>query len=274
MGAIFNPPPGWPVPYGFEPPPDWKPEPDWPPAPPNWPLWIGGNAPRRAGQARQESAGPSGQDATALGYQGHLYGYASQGNGFQALGDGLSDPNQRRPASRRSGGMKRLAVGLASAIAVIIILAIIGAAVGSTKHGERRTPYGKLGGHHGQVLFSTLHTGACLQYPVRGQMISLRPAYVTPASCLAPHNAQIFGHFRAREKGSYPGSTVLLREARRGCDRVTSRLVQSKITKQMRLVVLYPRQAMWVTRHRALSCAVISLGRKVRRSLLEAHTAG
>lgn len=48
MGRKFNPPPGWPVHYGFEPPPGWQPDPDWPPAPPGWPLWIGSDAPRAA----------------------------------------------------------------------------------------------------------------------------------------------------------------------------------------------------------------------------------
>jgi uncharacterized protein DUF4190 len=42
----FNPPPGWPVPYGFEPPADWEPDPGWPPAPPGWPLWIGADTAR------------------------------------------------------------------------------------------------------------------------------------------------------------------------------------------------------------------------------------
>ncbi len=41
MGLKFNPPPGWPVPYGFEPPPGWEPDPTWPLPPADWPLWMG-----------------------------------------------------------------------------------------------------------------------------------------------------------------------------------------------------------------------------------------
>lgn len=55
MGAKFNPPPGWPVPYGFEPPPGWQPEAAWPPAPADWPMWIGSDAPRAGGLTGQAS---------------------------------------------------------------------------------------------------------------------------------------------------------------------------------------------------------------------------
>jgi uncharacterized membrane protein len=40
MAAIFNPPPGWPVPAGWAPPPNWQPDPSWPPAPAGWPFWV------------------------------------------------------------------------------------------------------------------------------------------------------------------------------------------------------------------------------------------
>jgi hypothetical protein len=40
MAALFNPPPGWPVPAGWAPPPNWQPDPSWPPAPAGWPFWV------------------------------------------------------------------------------------------------------------------------------------------------------------------------------------------------------------------------------------------
>ena len=42
MAAIFNPPPGWPVPAGWTPPPNWQPDPSWPPAPAGWAFWVDG----------------------------------------------------------------------------------------------------------------------------------------------------------------------------------------------------------------------------------------
>ena len=40
MAALFNPPPGWPVPAGWTPPPNWQPDPSWPPALAGWPFWV------------------------------------------------------------------------------------------------------------------------------------------------------------------------------------------------------------------------------------------
>src|SRR6266704_1188506 len=62
VGLKCNPAPGWPLPYGFEPPPGWEPDPDWPPAPPDWPLWIGRDAPRATAPA-----GPPAGRASARG---------------------------------------------------------------------------------------------------------------------------------------------------------------------------------------------------------------
>ncbi|GAA2405846.1 hypothetical protein GCM10009856_13280 [Mycolicibacterium llatzerense] len=39
-GALFNPPPSWPVPRGWHPSPEWEPDPEWPPAPPGWQFWV------------------------------------------------------------------------------------------------------------------------------------------------------------------------------------------------------------------------------------------
>jgi uncharacterized membrane protein len=47
MAAIFNPPPGWPVPAGWAPPPNWQPDPSWPPAPAGWSFWVDGTVVRR-----------------------------------------------------------------------------------------------------------------------------------------------------------------------------------------------------------------------------------
>ena len=56
-GAVFNPPPGWPVPpAGWLPPPGWQPDPSWPQPPAGWSFWVAPAAPAPAdavgGEAR------------------------------------------------------------------------------------------------------------------------------------------------------------------------------------------------------------------------------
>src|SRR5258708_34364287 len=88
MAAKFNPPPGWPLPYGFEPPPGWGPDPSWPPPPPNWPLWMGKDAPRSGYQAdpldpystRNALEYPAGQRSHRQDIMAHDYSYWTQPN--------------------------------------------------------------------------------------------------------------------------------------------------------------------------------------------------
>jgi RsiW-degrading membrane proteinase PrsW (M82 family) len=59
-GAVFNPPPGWPVPpAGWQPPPGWQPDPSWPQPPAGWNFWLTQAAPGdvAGGEARLSLGG-------------------------------------------------------------------------------------------------------------------------------------------------------------------------------------------------------------------------
>jgi RsiW-degrading membrane proteinase PrsW (M82 family) len=58
--AVFNPPPGWPVPpAGWHPPPGWQPDPSWPQPPAGWDFWLTQAAPGdvAGGEARLSLGG-------------------------------------------------------------------------------------------------------------------------------------------------------------------------------------------------------------------------
>ena len=104
MAMQLNPPPGWPpAPAGWTPPPGWQPDPTWPPPPPGWQLWMDTHAP---------TGGNDGED------------------GEQASRE---EGHPRPPLHPR----KRIVTVIAgSVLAVIAVLAIIGAITGADGSGS------------------------------------------------------------------------------------------------------------------------------------------
>jgi len=264
MAAKFNPPPGWPLPYGFEPPPGWEPDPTWPPPPPNWPLWMGKDAPRSGYQAdplgsystRNAGEYPAAQQAHTQGLRAAPdYGYWQQQTG----------------ASRRLGGSslpKRLGVLLISLITAFIVIGAINRSTGrgpniSQSHGK------------GQVIFFTLRTGACFQNPAHNALFHGVTIEVTAVPCRTAHNAQIFTQFRATGGATFPGGRVLAREAGQHCrSTLAARVRRSKIGPKTFVGYLYPDSTSWFTGRRTISCLVIDPVRDLTTSVLKRRATG
>lgn len=273
MGLKFNPPPGWPVPYGFDPPPGWQPDPTWPAPPPNWPLWMGSDAPRPGAQANSVGS--------------HIERYASQRGGAHAAAPAAPAPPQAHPAgyqaqpygfgpppasTGRGRGRRSLLQGLA-AVVVSILAAIIAI---NLSHGSAGS--GTSTSHsHGtaKVSILTLRPGACFQSPASHLLIHGRTVYVAAVRCTAAHNAQIFAQFRATGGAGFPGRKALVAQSAHDCRSViAAKLSKSKVTPKMLIIYLFPEQTSWFVGRRTIDCVVYDSAKELTTSVMKAGAAG
>ncbi len=307
MGLKFNPAPGWPLPYGFEPPPGWEPDPDWPPAPPDWPLWIGRDAPRAtapagppAGRASGRGRRPPGRHAAGP----HAVPPVNQAPVYAWKGQDMHRDVQPRPGTNgwavasflfsllggvllavpfgvvalvKIGQRPQRGKGLAVAGLVISGVWVVAVAAFLLDSAQVTASAGgaSQGAGAGAVNFFSQRTGACFRDPLRHRSTGSVPTEVTSVPCTRAHNAQVFAQFHAVGGLKYPGRTALLRQGGHDCASVfKTKLDRSKLTKQMTLVDVVPLELPWFTGQRRISCVVIDPGRNVRTSLLKAHAAG
>ncbi|HEX9515926.1 MAG TPA: hypothetical protein VF940_07090 [Streptosporangiaceae bacterium] len=264
MAAKFNPPPGWPLPYGFEPPPGWEPDPTWPPPPPNWPLWMGKDAPRSGYQADPlGSYSPRNAGEYTAAQKAHTQGLRPAPDyGYRQQQTGASRRLSRASLLKRLGGF------LIVLLAAIIVIASINRSAGSgpsTSHTHG----------NGQVIFFTLRTGACFQNPAHEALLHGRTAEVTVVPCTTAHSAQIFAQFRATGGATYPGRRALERQGGHDCRSVlAARVRRSKVKPKTLLWDLYPDTTSWFTGRRTISCLVIDPARDLTTSVLKRRATG
>jgi hypothetical protein len=268
VGSRFNPPPGWPVPYGFEPPPGWEPDPAWPPAPPNWPLWMGGDAsqsgyhdgPRDTYTARY-SGEPGGIRPAAP--QAYPQDYPAQANGYTS-----SPPTRTGRGPRGPSLIKRLAGVLVSLIVAIVVISLMNRSSSSgpsTGKAQR----------NGQVSFFNLRTGACFQNPPNNELLRGLTVDVAAVPCRTAHNAQIFAQFRATGGVTYPGRAPLARQSADFCrSTLAVKVKRSKVNRKTLVSYLFPDKTSWFTGRRTISCLVIDSARDLTTSVLRARPAG
>jgi hypothetical protein len=303
MGVKFNPPPGWPVPYGFEPPPGWEPDPRWPAPPPGWPLWMGREAPRASYHAGAQPsllpsylAEPRGAHAKPRtepeGYAAPAFGYGQAPSARPPTGTnglaitsfvlslfamapfsialGIAALAQLKREPRRGKGLAIAALSISGVWVAVLAVSIIVAIVNIADHpllGTGRAAAGNGTAGNGQVSIFSLRTGDCFQERSPGQL-SKSIAQVASIACTKPHNAQVFVRFPAAG-GRYPGGRALLHEASRGCQaRAGARLIKSRIKPTMRVQSIVPQQFSWLAGHRTISCVALDPLRDLRVSLV------
>ena len=248
MARKFNPPPGWPVYYGFEPPPGWEPDPAWPPAPPGWPLWIGKDETQAAYLAWPAAGAPAYPHHTEPFpvRDWHGAGYGAAGAGFARPGDRIRPV--RPPRARR---------GLYVTAAVFLVLgacAIAGVALEVYGSARRSPTTGRID-RKGQLDVFSLRVGDCFNSP-QENVLRQGIAHVHAVPCRIEHNAQVFGRFGAAGPAGYPGRAELLRQANRGCARRLRAVDRSKITQASRVGMVFPDQIAWFEGKRAIACFV------------------
>ena len=277
MGLKFNPPPGWPLPWGFEPPPGWEPDPAWPEPPPGWPLWIGSDAPR---VLYRVPAGTS-----------YVPGYMRESPRSEPSAARRRPfkrrPSSRLPASRRpprargraGGGHRRprsrppvsgqvalAVVGLAAVGLIAFELLTPGikdpSGAATTSGGQRARP----------VNLLALRTGACFQDPARGHPAERPAGDVSPVPCTSVHNAQVYARVLAQGWRTYPGQKALERQGSRECrSMLAARLGSSKLPPSLSLIDVVPSRARWSGGQRTISCVVVDPAARLTRSLLTTH---
>lgn len=273
MGLKFNPPPGWPLPWNFEPGPGWEPDPAWPPMPPNWPLWIGSDAPppdlqvdprvsyvgrhsRRPLEPR--SAGP------ALGRP--VFGYPAQSaNARPGQQTRPAQPGQPGKAGqpRRSGRRPSRSVLKFAGMTTLATVVIVGGAVAAyrqigTRAATKIEP----------VSFSSLRQGACFQEPPGQPLTRGLTVGVTAVSCTAAHSAQVIARFPVTGHQNYPGRTILVSLAARDCKATITAIEKSKAGRSARVLSLFPDPLAWKDGIRAISCVAVDESRALTASLV------
>ena len=313
MGMKFNPPPGWPVPYGFDPPPGWEPDPAWPPPPPDWPLWMGRDAPRPAQQNPRQNPQQNPVNVSYLPPPPSLTEprYASERGQWisrppSPTGYLKPEPTPAAARPRTSGfAIASLALSLVGGIPLSLTFGIV--ALAQLRRQPRRGKGLAIAGlaisgvWAAAVLVAvafTIGTGTARPPASAGRgttgtgqraVLSLRTgdclrspslaqpdrnvAKVTAVPCTRPHNAQVFVQFRA-DGHHYPGRAALSRKALQGCQaRLMARVVKSRITSTMRMQSLVPNTLSWLQGRRLISCLLIDSRPDLRSSLLKPGTA-
>jgi hypothetical protein len=310
MGVKFNPPPGWPVPWGFDPPPGWEPDPAWPAPPPGWPLWIGKDPSRNASLGRGSAAHLYGsrteprylgQEAPWFSPQGTSPGYPAPGYGYDPgyrpsavqSTDGFAIASfvlslfgaiplsvtfgiialrriRRRPRHGRELAITGLVIS--SAWLAFLLTAVVAGLVASTARVAASPGSGHALDHSGnkQVSVLSLRAGDCLQSPSLARLARGVSA-VTAVPCSTPHNAQIFVQFRA-SGGSYPGRKALVSQATAGCQaRLAASVIRSRIKPRMRVEFFFPQPVVWLAGRRAITCVILNPSHDLRLSLVKAR---
>jgi hypothetical protein len=253
MGRKFNPPPGWPVHYGFEPPPGWQPDPDWPPAPPGWPLWIGSDAPRAA-------LGGSAASGYVTGYP-----RPQQWSTQSAWPPGYYPPAGHVPSPRTSR-RRRTVRSMVIVVTVVAFIAIGGAVKAAIDAAHRSPTTGRIV-KKGHLDVFSLRTGDCFQSRPFSALAH-GVAGVRAVPCRTDHNAQVFAQFRAADQEAYPGRKDLVRQGSHGCAKRLGVIDRSKAPRSVRIGIIYPNSVAWFEGHRKISCIVRDTRRGLKASLL------
>ncbi len=256
MGLKFNPAPGWPVPYGFEPPAGWEPDPDWPPAPPNWPLWIGSDAP----------SGPS-QPPPGGGYVPGYLREQQAGSVPAAPPPGSYTPAHAfRPAPRPSNRRAvRTRVILGAFVAFIVVFGLVAALSGNAHRSSATGHIDK----KGQLDVFSLQVGDCFHGPSLS-MLGRGFAAVRAVPCGNAHNSQVFAQFGAADPGDYPGHAALAGQAEHGCGKRLAVVNRSKVPRAVKVAFIYPDSVAWFEGHRTISCFIRDSRGDLTGSMLKA----
>lgn len=308
MGVKFNPPPGWPVPWGFEPPPGWEPDPAWPAPPPDWPLWIGKDPSRTPALGRGSTAALYGSrtEPRYLGQEAPWFSQLGFSPGYPAPG---YDPGYRPPAAqstdgfaiasfvlsligaiplsvtfgimalrrirrRPRGGRELACTGLviSGAWLAFFLTAVVAGLVASASRVAATPGSGHALDHSSnkQVSVLSLRIGDCLQSPSLA-LLKRGVSAVTAVPCSTPHNAQVFVQFRA-SGSSYPGRKALVSQATAGCQaRLAASVIRSRIKPRMRVEFFFPQPVVWLAGRRAITCVILNPRHDLRVSLVKAR---
>jgi Domain of unknown function (DUF4190)/Septum formation len=161
---------------------------------------------------------------------------------------------------------KGLAIaGIALACVWLVVAVSIIASGGLSKIGSGGSTTGPIHSTQ-QINIYSLKPGDCFQNPPPSQT-ALGVTDVTAVPCTVAHNAQAFAQFDATNP-SYPGSSALISESQRGCQKRESALNRSAITPTMTLRFLFPLPTSWAAGKRTITCLVVDKTKDLTSSLL------
>jgi hypothetical protein len=257
MARIFNPPPGWPVLYGFEPPPGWEPDPDWPPAPPGWPLWIGSDTPRGARGGSADGGYSSGHSRPQPAWPAAGQMPASPRGSY--LPAGYVRPPQF--------GRRRLTLRSLVIVLTVVGVLVIGSFVESAVNNAHRSPATGRIVKKGHLDVFSLRKGDCFQSKPLS-VLEHGVAGVRAVPCRTAHNAQVFAQFRAADTRDYPGHKDLVRQGNHGCAKRLGAIDRARTPRSARIGFIYPDAVAWFDGQRKISCIVRVTRGALRASLL------